>query len=63
MIQPKPKKSKVVKKPAQKGIIPPGAEKSRLPFTKEERAKMPKVGNMGSAKKGATIKKCKSGCK
>lgn len=61
MLQPKSKKSKVVKNPAQKGIIPPGAEKSRLPFTKEERAKMPKVGNNGSAKNGKAIKKAKNG--
>jgi hypothetical protein len=42
---------------------PVGGEGTIPPFTPAERKKMPKVGNMGSAKKGATIKKCKSGCK
>lgn len=51
------------KQTSKKGIIPPGAEKSRLPFTPEERKKMPKVSNMGTAKSGKNIKKAKSGAK
>lgn len=62
MLQPKPKTKIAPKKATNKnGIIPPGAEKSRLPFTKEERAKMPNVNNMGSAKSGKSIKKAKNG--
>ena len=62
MLQPKPKTKVVPKKQTKKkGIIPPGAERSILPFTKEERAKMPNVNNIGSAKKGKTIKKAKNG--
>ena len=62
MLQPKLKTKIAPKKSTNKnGIIPPGAEKSRLPFTREERAKMPNVNNMGSAKSGKSIKKAKSG--
>ena len=34
-----------------------GGEGTRLPFTPAERKKMPKVGNMGSAKNGKAVKK------
>lgn len=65
MLQPKPKK-------AVKKYVPTAQEKKNLedasknknmrpPFTSEERKKMPKVGNMGSAKTGKTIKKAKNG--
>jgi hypothetical protein len=40
---------------------PVGGEGTNPPFTPEERAKMPKVGGMGSGKNGKTIKKAKSG--
>lgn len=58
-------------KTGKKGTM--GGEGTRPPFTPGERKKLPKVGNMGSAKKGATVKKkmkaggkmtkCKYGCK
>lgn len=77
MLQPKVKKSTEKKKPVQKkkspnptddykGLKdawgnPVGGEGKRPPFTPEERKKMPKVGNMGSAKNGKTISKAKNG--
>lgn len=65
MLQPKPKK-------AVKKYVPTAQEKKNLedasknknmrpPFTSEERKKMPKVGNMGSAKNGKAMKKAKNG--
>jgi hypothetical protein len=38
-----------------------GGEGTRPPFTPEERKKMPKVGNMGSAKNGKSFKKAQNG--
>jgi hypothetical protein len=34
-----------------------GGEGTRPPFTPEERKKMPRIGNMGSAKNGKAVKK------
>lgn len=61
------------KKPVKK-YVPTAKEKKNLddaskninmrpPFTPEERKKMPKVGNMGSAKSGKSIKKAQNGMK
>lgn len=67
------KKAQVgVKIKTAKKYVPTAKEKKNLddaskninmrpPFTPEERKKMPKVGNMGSAKSGKSIKKAKDG--
>ena len=38
-----------------------GGEGTTPPFTNEERKKMPRLGSMGSAKYGKTMKKAKTG--
>ena len=67
------KKAQVgVKIKTAKKYVPTAKEKKNLddaskninmrpPFTPEERKKMPKVGNMGSAKSGKSIKKAQNG--
>jgi hypothetical protein len=62
MLQPDPKKKYVPTAKEKKNLEDASSNKNmRPPFTPEERKKMPKVGNMGSAKSGKSIKKAKAG--
>tara|TARA_R110000868_G_scaffold407311_1_gene688635 strand:- start:31 stop:462 length:432 start_codon:yes stop_codon:yes gene_type:complete len=64
MLQPAPKKKYVPTAKEKKNLEDASSNKNmRPPFTPEEKKKMPKVGNMGSAKSGKSMKKAQGGTK
>ena len=63
MLQPKKPVKKYVPTAKEKKNLKDAKEQKNMrpPFTSEERKKMPKVGSMGTAKNGKTVKKAKNG--
>lgn len=63
MLQPKKPVKKYVPTAKEKKNLKDAKEQKNMrpPFTSEERKKMPRVGSMGTAKNGKTVKKAKNG--
>ena len=63
MLQPKKPVKKYVPTAKEKKNLKDATEQKNMrpPFSSEERKKMPRVGSMGTAKNGKTVKKAKNG--